>query len=338
MSVNVARVEQEKILKAANGMVMLILNTLLIIAALVGFIYGINESVTSSNDTPWVILIVVSALYSFLVGPILYLGLKVLRPNEALVLTLFGKYYGTLKDAGFFFVNPFATGFNPAARSTTSGKLLNDVTVPKMPQGVNIPLVNKKISLKAMTLNNDKQKINDQLGNPIIIGIVVIWRVVNTAKAVFNVDNFTEYLSIQTDAALRNIVSQYPYDSSDSENNEKSLRGSSREIADRLKNEIQAKVEMAGLEIMEARITHLSYAQEIAAAMLQRQQAAAIIDARQMIVEGAVGMVEMALAKLSENDIVELDEERKAAMVSNLLVVLCGNRDAQPIVNSGSLY
>lgn len=338
MSVNVARVEQEKILKAANGMVMLILNTLLIIAALVGFIYGINESVTSSNATPWVILIVVSALYSFLVGPILYLGLKVLRPNEALVLTLFGKYYGTLKDAGFFFVNPFATGFNPAARSTTSGKLLNDVTVPKMPQGVNIPLVNKKISLKAMTLNNDKQKINDQLGNPIIIGIVVIWRVVNTAKAVFNVDNFTEYLSIQTDAALRNIVSQYPYDSSDSENNEKSLRGSSREIADRLKNEIQAKVEMAGLEILEARITHLSYAQEIAAAMLQRQQAAAIIDARQMIVEGAVGMVEMALEKLSENDIVELDEERKAAMVSNLLVVLCGNKDAQPIVNSGSLY
>lgn len=338
MSVNVARVEHEKILKAANGMVMLILNTLLIIAALVGFIYGINESVTSSNATPWVILIVVSALYSFLVGPILYLGLKVLRPNEALVLTLFGKYYGTLKDAGFFFVNPFATGFNPAARSTTSGKLLNDVTVPKMPQGVNIPLVNKKISLKAMTLNNDKQKINDQLGNPIIIGIVVIWRVVNTAKAAFNVDNYTEYLSIQTDAALRNIVSQYPYDSSDSENNEKSLRGSSQEIANRLKEEIQARVEIAGLEILEARITHLSYAQEIASAMLQRQQAAAIIDARQMIVEGAVGMVEMALEKLSENDIVELDEERKAAMVSNLLVVLCGNRDAQPIVNSGSLY
>lgn len=338
MSVNVARVEQEKILKAANGMVMLILNTLLIIAALVGFIYGINESVTSSNDTPWVILIVVSALYSFLVGPILYLGLKVIRPNEAVVLTLFGKYYGTLKEAGFFFVNPFATGFNPAARSTTSGKLLSDVALKSVAPGVNLPLTNKKISLKALTLNNDKQKINDQLGNPIIIGIVVIWRVVNTAKAVFNVDNYTEYLSIQTDAALRNIVSQYPYDSSDSENNEKSLRGSSQEIANRLKEEIQARVEIAGLEIMEARITHLSYAQEIAAAMLQRQQAAAIIDARQMIVEGAVGMVEMALAKLSENDIVELDEERKAAMVSNLLVVLCGNRDAQPIVNSGSLY
>jgi regulator of protease activity HflC (stomatin/prohibitin superfamily) len=339
MSSKNASVEQEVVLKANNGMVILILNTLLIIASLVGFIYGINQSIVASNTTLWVILIIVSALYLFVVGPILYMGLKVLKPNEALVLTLFGRYYGTLKDPGFFFVNPFVAGFNPSTRTTSSGKLLNDLATTKPTvQGVNVPLVNKKISLKAMTLNNDKQKINDQLGNPIIIGIVVIWRVVNTAKAVFNVDNFTEYLSIQTDAALRNIVSQYPYDSSDSEDNEKSLRGSSREIADKLKDEIQAKVEIAGLEIMEARITHLSYAQEIAAAMLQRQQASAIIDARQMIVEGAVGMVEMALAKLSENDIVELDEERKAAMVSNLLVVLCGNRDAQPIVNSGSLY
>ncbi|HAZ22427.1 MAG TPA: hypothetical protein DCY84_08715, partial [Firmicutes bacterium] len=191
---------------------------------------------------------------------------------------------------------------------------------------------------KAMTLNNEKQKINDLLGNPIIIGIVVIWRVVNTAKAVFNVDNYKEYLSIQCDSALRNIVRLYPYDMSGDNDNEKSLRGSSQEIADKLKDEIQSKVEIAGLEIIEARITHLAYAPEIAAAMLQRQQATAIIDARQMIVEGAVGMVEMALAKLNENKIINLDEERKAAMVSNLLVVLCGNKDAQPIVNSGSLY
>jgi regulator of protease activity HflC (stomatin/prohibitin superfamily) len=189
-----------------------------------------------------------------------------------------------------------------------------------------------------MTLNNEKQKINDLLGNPIIIGIVVIWRVVNTAKAVFNVDNYKEYLSIQCDSALRNIVRLYPYDMSGDNDNEKSLRGSSQEIADKLKDEIQSKVEIAGLEIIEARITHLAYAPEIAAAMLQRQQATAIIDARQMIVEGAVGMVEMALAKLNENKIINLDEERKAAMVSNLLVVLCGNKDAQPIVNSGSLY
>ncbi len=186
-------------------------------------------------------------------------------------------------------------------------------------------------------MSNDRQKINDALGNPIIIGIVVIWRVVDTAKAVFNVDNYKEFLSIQCDSALRSTVRLYPYDADPSEN-ERSLRGSSQEVADMLREEIQSKVDIAGLEIIEARITHLSYAPEIAAAMLQRQQASAVIDARQMIVEGAVGMVEMALAKLSENDIVNLDEERKAAMVSNLLVVLCGNKDAQPVVNSGTLY
>jgi len=188
-----------------------------------------------------------------------------------------------------------------------------------------------------MTLNNDKQKINDQLGNPIIIGIVVIWRVINTAKAVFNVDNYKEFLSIQCDSALRNIIRLYPYDNP-GKDNEESLRGSSLEVAEKLRNEIQSKVDVAGLEIIEARITHLSYSEEIAAAMLQRQQASAIIDARKLIVEGAVGMVEMALARLSEHETVHLDEERKASMVSNLLVVLCGNRDAQPVVNSGSLY
>ena len=192
--------------------------------------------------------------------------------------------------------------------------------------------------MKALTLNNGKQKINDQLGNPIEIGVVVIWRVQNTAKAVFNVDNYMEFLSIQTDSALRNIVRLYPYDMADGGEDERSLRGSSQMVAEELKAEIQNKVEVAGLEILEARITHLAYAPEIAAAMLQRQQASAIIDARKMIVDGAVGMVEMALEKLSEGNIVELDEERKAAMVSNLLVVLCGSKDAQPIVNSGSIY
>ena len=279
------------------------------------------------------------AVYFTIVGPIIFAGLKVLKPNEALVLTLFGKYYGTLKGDGFFFVNPFVSAVNPAATTTSSGVLSMSQAGSAAKEGTQAAaaLMNKKISLKAMTLNNDKQKINDQLGNPIIIGIAVIWKVVNTAKAVFNVDNYTEYLSIQCDAALRNIVRLYPYDTS-GDDNEKTLRGSSQEVAEILKNEIQSKVEIAGLEILEARITHLAYAPEIAAAMLQRQQASAIIDARQMIVEGAVGMVEMALAKLSENEIVQLDEERKAAMVSILLVVLCGNKDAQPIVNSGSLY
>ncbi|MEG0157120.1 MAG: SPFH domain-containing protein, partial [Anaerovoracaceae bacterium] len=188
-----------------------------------------------------------------------------------------------------------------------------------------------------ITLSNEKQKINDEMGNPIEIGIVVVWRVVNTAKALFNVDDYHEYLSMQCDSALRNIVRLYPYDSTENVG-ERSLRGSSQEVAENLKLAIQEKVGIAGIEIIEARITHLAYAQEIAAAMLQRQQAAAIIDARKMIVEGAVGMVEMALERLNDKDIVNLDEERKAAMVSNLLVVLCGNKDAQPIVNSGSIY
>jgi regulator of protease activity HflC (stomatin/prohibitin superfamily) len=196
-----------------------------------------------------------------------------------------------------------------------------------------------KISLKTLTLTSSQQKINDLLGNPIIISIIVIWRVVDTAKAVFDVDNYQEFLSVQSDSALRNIVRKYPYDSTDEgAHSEKSLRGSSQEIAESLRAEIQGKVEVAGLEVAEARITHLSYAPEIAAAMLQRQQASAIVDARALIVEGAVGMVQTALERLSETGVVDLDEERKAAMVSNLMVVLCGNKDAQPIVNSGSLY
>lgn len=330
-------------LQAKNGMVVLILNIILMIVGVFAFTQGVILLSSGFSFLLGLTLVIVGALYSFLVGPILFAGLKILKPNEALVLTLFGKYYGTLKGEGFFFVNPFASAINPATptTSTGSGTPVKATPVIKGAPGIDafgIPILpNKKISLKAMTLNNDKQKINDLLGNPVIIGIVVIWRVVNTAKAVFNVDNYTEYLSIQCDSALRNIVRLYPYDA-DLDNNEKSLRGSSQEIADRLKEEIQSKVDIAGLEIIEARITHLAYAPEIAAVMLQRQQASAIVDARQMIVEGAVGMVEMALNKLSENKVVELDDERKAAMVSNLMVVLCGNRDAQPIVNSGSIY
>jgi regulator of protease activity HflC (stomatin/prohibitin superfamily) len=288
-----------------------------------------------SNSAPAKVMIALGVLYVSLIGPVLYKGLKILRPREAVVLALFGKYYGTLAGPGFFWVNPFAQAFNPASGGATTGSISE--------AGETFVYGSKKsktISLKVMTLNNDKQKINDQLGNPIIIGIAVGGRVVNTAKAVFNVDNYTEFLSIQCDSALRNIVRLYPYDSAGGEDadDEKSLRGSSEEISKRLADEIQGKVAVAGLEILEARITHLSYAPEIAAAMLQRQQAAAIIDARQMIVEGAVSMVEMALNKLDDKNIVRLDEERKAAMVSNLLVVLCSNKDTQPVVNSGSIY
>ena len=287
------------------------------------------------------------------VGWIPFLGLKVVKPQEALVLTLFGKYIGTLKNEGFYFVNPFCVAVNPAAKTklnqsgdvdSGNSNALAAAFTGKAAAG-NQETSSKKISLKAMTLSNSRQKINDCLGNPVEIGIAVIWRVTDTAKAVFNVDNYKEYLSLQCDSALRDIVRIYPYDvaqgvdtTGDGIADEGSLRGSSELVARRIRDEIQKKVTDAGIEIVEARITYLAYAPEIAAVMLQRQQASAIIDARKMIVDGAVGMVEMALDRLSENHVVELDEERKAAMVSNLLVVLCGNQNAQPVVNSGSLY
>lgn len=330
---------EEIILKGKSGVGMLFLNLILMLGTLIGFIAGIAMTESGDNIVEGVVIIVVCGLYLLIIGPILFIGLKVIKPNEALVLTLFGKYYGTLRNEGFFFVNPFVSALNPSLGATTTGSLSVEQTnvSNKGGQSIELQMKNKKISLKAMTLNNDKQKINDQLGNPIIIGIVVIWRVVNTAKAVFNVDNYTEFLSMQCDSALRDIVRLYPYDIDD-EDDEKSLRGSSQEVAEKLKKEIQSRVEISGLEIVEARITHLAYAPEIASVMLQRQQASAIIAARQKIVEGAVGMVEMALEQLNKNDVVHLDEERKAAMVSNLLVVLCGNKEAQPIVNSGSIY
>ncbi len=275
-----------------------------------------------------------------------------LGPQEALVLTLFGNYIGTLKGEGFYFVNPFCVAVNPAAKTQLSqsgdvdgGKTAKTLSALGSNQALTKEIFSKKLSLKIMTLSNSRQKINDCLGNPIEIGIAVTWRVADTAKAVFDVDNDKEFLSLQCDSALRNIVRLYPYDVSqgvdttgDGHPDEGSLRGSSDTVATRIREEIQRKVTDAGLEILEARITHLAYASEIAAAMLQRQQAAAIIDARKMIVEGAVGTVEMALERLNQNNVISLDEERKAAMVSNLLVVLCGSRDAQPVVNTGSLY
>ena len=303
---------------------------------------------------PWGgrIVVLVLSIAVLALGWIPLCGLKVLKPQEALVLTLFGKYVGTLKGEGFYFVNPFCSAVNPAAKTRLNqsadvdgGKTGIQAVLSAASQASGMEAASKKISLKIMTLNNARQKINDCLGNPVEIGIAVMWRVTDTAAAVFNVDNYKEYLSLQCDAALRNIVRIYPYDvapnvdtTGDGQADEGSLRGSSEVVAERIRDEIQARVAEAGLEILEARITYLAYAPEIAAVMLQRQQASAIIDARKMIVEGAVGMVEMALDRLSENKTVELDEERKAAMVSNLLVVLCGNRDAQPVVNSGSLY
>ena len=332
--------------KKKNGMLMLFVIILLYVLEVLGLLMGIAGSG----------LLAVLCIVLLCVTWILFLGLKVVKPQEALVLTLFGKYVGTLKDDGFYFVNPFCVAVNPAAQtklnqsgdvdsgSDALGKLVMASSLGKT-TAVEIGGEGKKLSLKIMTLSNNRQKINDCLGNPVEIGIAVTWRVIDTAKAVFNVDNYKEFLSLQCDAALRNIVRLYPYDvaqgvdtTGDGVADEGSLRGSSETVAQRIKEEIQSRVDEAGLEIVEARITYLAYAPEIAAVMLQRQQASAIIDARKMIVDGAVGMVEMALDRLKENHTVELDEERKAAMVSNLLVVLCGNQNAQPVVNSGSLY
>ena len=334
---------QEKIITGRKyGMAVLLGYLALLVAAVLVIVYGAVRG--------RVFFIVLGVLYVSL-GWIALCGLRVLKPQEALVLTLFGKYVGTLKGEGFYYVNPFCSSVNPAAntRLSQSGDVdggKGGIVIAAGQTGATAEAVgSKKISLKIMTLNNSRQKINDCLGNPVEIGIAVMWRVVDTAKAVFDVDNYKEYLSLQCDSALRNIVRIYPYDvapnvdtTGDGVADEGSLRGSSEIVAERIRKEIQQRVDAAGIEIIEARITYLAYATEIAAVMLQRQQASAIIDARKMIVDGAVGMAEMVLERLSENHVVALDDERKAAMVSNLLVVLCGNRDAQPVVNSGSLY
>ncbi|MCR2047111.1 SPFH domain-containing protein [Acetatifactor muris] len=342
---------EERIFKGKkNGMSVLLLIILVYAAAIAALVFSaisLEQGATALNVTGLVVSIAVVSL-----GWISLLGLKVLKPQEALVLTLFGKYVGTLKENGFYYVNPFCVGVNPASRTklSQSGDVSDAGGLTAIVNGTqNMNLTgdysSKKLSLKIMTLNNSRQKINDCLGNPIEIGIAVTWKIVDTAKAVFNVDNYKEFLSLQCDSALRHVVRIYPYDvapnvdtTGDGVADEGSLRGSSEIVADRIRDEIQKRVAEAGIEIVEARITYLAYAPEIAAVMLQRQQASAIIDARKMIVDGAVGMVEMALERLNEKDVVQLDEERKAAMVSNLLVVLCGNHDAQPVVNSGSLY
>lgn len=233
-------------------------------------------------------------------------GLVIVNPNESKVLTLFGSYVGTVKKDGFFWVNPFT--------------------------------IKKKVSLRAFNLNGQQLKVNDSVGNPIEIAAVIVWQIKDTANAVFAVENYLQYVNIQSEAAVRHLANSFPYDNIEDENANITLRGGAEQVSHLLEKELNERLDRAGIEVLEARISHLAYAPEIAHTMLQRQQASAIISARRLIVEGAVGMVEMALARLSEKKIVELDEERKAAMVSNLLVVLCGDRSVNPVVNTGTLY
>ena len=329
---SLSAVPQEKTAPHRSGYLGLLLNLVGMLSSICCIVFGCIRLDRSFYLIGGVLLGV--GLVGVTAFSILLAGLKVLAPNQACVFTLFGRYYGTLRTPGFFYMNPFVCANAPAVMN---GEPVETVKTASNGARVTIPR-SKKISLKTRTLDNRTQKVNDAMGNPIIIGSIVIWRVENPTAAVFAVENFEEYLSIQCDSTIRNIARLYPYDTMEEDSDEKTLRGSSCEVSEIMQQELAARVKDAGIVIEDVRITTLAYSDEIAAAMLQRQQATAIIAARQKIVEGAVGMVKMAIDQLSEEEVVVLDEERKAAMVSNLLVVLCGNKDAQPIVNSGSIY
>ncbi len=286
---------QEKVIPGRNGWLML----LILIAALAGLSYALVWTV-GVND-PALFLV---ALLATVLDGLCFAGFTVVYPNEARVVVLFGNYRGSIKDAGFWWVNPLTS--------------------------------RRRVSLRIRNFESSHLKVNDHDGNPIEIAAVVVWRVVETAEAIFNVDDYENFVHVQSESAVRNLATSYPYDTH--QEGQLSLRMSAGEINEELKREIQERLAKAGIEVTEARISHLAYAPEIAGAMLRRQQAGAIIAARQRIVEGAVGMVEMALDSLSAKHVVELDEERKAAMISNLLVVLCSEHYAQPVVNAGTLY
>lgn len=294
---------RETEVRARSGIPVLLLVHPLLIAFTVWLFIRCGLSLASGGGALSVLVLICAVLLAIwcllMVG-----GYFAVAPNEARVLTLFGKYKGTVKETGLRWNNPF--------------------------------IVCTKLSLRVRNFDSDKLKVNDADGNPIEIGAVVVWKVTDTAEAMFHVDDYEHFVRVQSEAALRNLATHYSYDSH--EDGEMALRSHTQEIASLLKTEVQDRLEQAGVEVLEARISHLAYAPEIASAMLQRQQASAIIAARQKIVEGAVGMVEMALDSLAEKSVVELDEERKATMVSNLLVVLCGDKATQPVLNTGSLY
>ena len=339
---------EEKILKPIKGFVPLFLIIVFILASIGLMILGgilideYDSYVLGGVSLGLGILLCIASCISFA-------GLKVINPNEAIVLSLFGKYIGTIYENGFWYVNPFASAIYPQAKIAEAKNARLQAYAGKKSQAEvsasEAAIASaKKVSTKVCTFVNGNQKVNDKLGNPVEVSAIVIWKVVNATKAVLNVDYYKEYLSNQTDSTIRNVARLYPYDIIDDEDdekdeiNEKTLRGSATIIAEEMKKELASKVEDAGIEIVEVRLNQIAYAPEIAAAMLQRQQAIAVIAARKKIVEGAVTMVEMALDKLKEDDVVDLDEERKAQMVSNLLVVLCSSKEANPILNAGSIY
>ena len=315
---------EERKIKPRTGWSMLPFTLLLIFALPVGIAFG----GWLADDNPAIgVPVIIAFVIIFLAGLISLAGYMAVAPNDARVLLLFGEYRGSVTETGFYWVNPFMkkARITLRVRNFETGSF----TTPEARSAEGKIIQHKSQS------SGRPSKVNDRDGNPIDISAVVVWRVVNTAEALFEVDDFENYVAVQSEAALRNLASRHPYDSQD---HEVSLRGNTQDICDQLRHDIQERLDKAGVEVIEARISHLAYAPEIAAAMLQRQQAQAVVAARTQIVEGAVGMVDMALKHLARDGIIELDEERKAAMVSNLLVVLCSDRHTQPVINTGSIY
>jgi regulator of protease activity HflC (stomatin/prohibitin superfamily) len=321
---------QERQVKRLSGWIVLpvAIAIWLLVPAII--FYGITHwIIPHQKDAAYIILFVVAIIFNVLLAIFLSLGFFTLQPNEARVLILFGKYVGTVKKDGFHWANAF-TVLRGSVTATREGKGQVQFARSKSKY---------RVSLRARNFQTDTVKVNDQRGNPIEIGAVVVWRVADTVKALFDVDDYEQYVKVQSETAVRHLANMYPYDQGDdNEEVELTLRGSSETINNTLKNELQSRLAMAGVAVEETRLTHLAYAPEIAGVMLRRQQAEAIIAARKKIVHGAVSMVEMALAELSAKDVVKLDEEHKATMVGNLLVVLCGEAQAEPVINAGTLY
>jgi regulator of protease activity HflC (stomatin/prohibitin superfamily) len=331
MTVLAQPVSRELPHRAISGWFMLFFNSALVLAGLALIVSQV--AFTGPQERfPWLIL---AGFGLELVAIISFCGHFTLQPNEARVLILFGRYHGTARRSGFFWANPFYA--RSRARIPITGA--ESRAEHNKNRGFTLPYrtLSAKISLRARNFNSDRLKVNDKRGNPIEIAAVIVWRVEDTAKAAFDVDDFESYVQIQSESAIRHLASLYAYDRSEDEG-EPTLRDSADEVAEGLQNELQARLAKAGVVVEEARLTHLAYAPEIAQAMLRRQQAEAVIAARTKIVHGAVSMVDMALKELSEKEVVTMDEERKAAMVSNLLVVLCGESEVAPVVNTGTLY
>jgi regulator of protease activity HflC (stomatin/prohibitin superfamily) len=334
MNTNKVTTAHEQVVRVQNGWVMLVLLIAALLANVGLMVFSIKDGVETTGEPHGGLLAIAAIALPIVV--LLLTGFFTLQPNQARVLVLFGAYKGTVRTAGFHWGNPFYSR-GPQGSSSFQARIAAAKGIATAPASEQKTLGSNKISLRARTLNGDKLKVNDKRGNPIEIAAVVVWRVEDTAQAMFDVDNYQNYVPIQSESALRHLASLYAYDHSE-EDTEITLRSNVDEVSKSLRDELQERLGKAGVIVDEARLTHLAYAPEIAQAMLRRQQAEAVIAARTKIVQGAVSMVDMALRELAEKSVVHLDDERRAAMVSNLMVVLCGESEVHPVVNTGTLY